>query len=109
VTDLRKTYPNTYLPTAQQICRKWITTFSKKYQLQKQSGLTKKQWSALLSHVASVIARCVKEGKTKLENGNSKVMISAIHDMYKLYYKKQFSGFVTDSYPELLNMIRLLR
>jgi hypothetical protein len=33
VTDLRKTYPNTYLPTVQQISRKWMTTYSKQHQL----------------------------------------------------------------------------
>jgi hypothetical protein len=92
VTDLRKTYPNAYLPTVQQICWKWMTTYSKKHQLQKQSGLSKKQWSALLSHAASAVARCVKEGKIKLENAKSKIMMDAIHDMYKVYYKKQFSG-----------------
>jgi hypothetical protein len=43
VTGMRKTYPNAYLPTVQQICRKWMTTLSKQHQLQKQSGLTKKQ------------------------------------------------------------------
>jgi hypothetical protein len=31
VADLRKEYQNAYLPTVQQICRKWMTTFSKKY------------------------------------------------------------------------------
>jgi hypothetical protein len=41
VTDLRKTYPNAYLPTVQQICRKWMTTYSKQHQLQKQSWLSK--------------------------------------------------------------------
>jgi hypothetical protein len=109
VTDLRKTYPNAYLPTVQQICRKRMTTYSKQHQLQKQSGLAKKQWSALISHEASAVAQCVKEGKIKLENTKSRVMMAAIYNTYKVYYKKQFSGWVTDSYPELLNMIRLLR
>jgi hypothetical protein len=40
-----------------------MTTFSKKYQLQKQSGLTKKQWSALLSHAASAVGCALCEGK----------------------------------------------
>jgi hypothetical protein len=86
-----------------------MTTFSKQHQLQKQSGLTKKQWSALLSHAASAVARCVKEKKISLENAKSKVMIAAIHDMYKVYYKNQFTGWVTDWYPHLLDMIRLLK
>jgi hypothetical protein len=91
VTDLRKTYPNEYLPTVQQIYRKWMTTFSKQHQLQKQSGLTKKQLSALLSHAASAVARYIKEKKISLENAKSKVIMAAIHDTYKVYYKKQFS------------------
>jgi hypothetical protein len=109
VADLRKEYPNAYLPTVQQICRKWMTTFSKKYQLQKQSGLTKKEWSALISHAASAVARCVKEKKIKLEAAKSGVMQAAIHDTYKVYYKKQFTGWNTVSNQDVLNMIRLLR
>jgi hypothetical protein len=108
VTDLRKTHPNAYLPTVQQICRKWMTTFSKKYQLQKQSWLSKKEWSNFLSHAASVVVRCVKEDKIKLGDAKSKVM-SAIHNTYKVYYGKRFSNFNTESNPDLLYMIRLLR
>jgi hypothetical protein len=85
VSDLRKTYPNSYLSTVQQICRKWMTTFSRKYQLQKQSWLSKKEWSNLLSHAASTFARCVKEGKIKLEAAKSQIMMAAIHDTYKVY------------------------
>jgi hypothetical protein len=51
----------------------------------------------------------VKEGKIKLEDAKSKVIMSAILDTYKVYYGKQFSGMVTQSYPDLLNMIRLPR
>jgi hypothetical protein len=80
VMELRKTYPNAYLPTAQQICRKLMTTFSKKYKLQKQRGLSKKDWNILLSHAASAIARCVKEDKIKLEQAKSKVMMNTIQD-----------------------------
>jgi hypothetical protein len=109
VADLRKTYPNTYLPTVQQICRKWMTTYSKQHQLQKQSGLTKKQWSAVLCHAASAVARHVKEKKIKLEGAKSPIMMAAIHDTYKVYYKRQFSGWNTESNADLLNMIRLLR
>jgi hypothetical protein len=109
VTYLRKTYPNAYLPTVQQICRKWMTTYSKQHQLQKQSGLTKKQWSALLSHAASTVAHCVKEKKIKLEAAKSQIMTAAIHDTYKVYYNKRFAGWATETFTELLNMIRLLR
>jgi hypothetical protein len=109
VADLRKEYPNAYLPTVQQICRKWMTTFSKQHQLQKQSGLTKKQWSALLSHAASAVARCVKEKKIKLEQAKRVIMEAAIHDTYRVYYGKQFNGWNTTSNQDVLNMIRLLR
>jgi hypothetical protein len=109
VTDLRKIYPNAYLPTVQQICRKWMTTYSKQHQLQKQSGLTKKEWSALLSQWASAVAHCVKEKKIKLEAAKSQIMMAAIHDTYKVYYNKRFAGWATEYFPELLNMIRLLR
>jgi hypothetical protein len=51
----------------------------------------------------------VKEKKIKLENAKSKIMMGAIHDMYKVYYKKQFIGWDTESNPDVLNMIRLLR
>jgi hypothetical protein len=109
VTDLRKTYPNAYLPTVQQICRKWMTTYAKQHQLQKQSGLTKKQWSALLTHAPSAVAHCVKEKNIKLESAKSAIMMAAIHDTYKVYYNKLFAGWATETFPELLNMIRLLR
>jgi hypothetical protein len=109
VADLRKEYPNAYLPTVQQICRKWMTIFSKQHQLQKQSGLTKKEWSTLLSHAASAVARCVKEKKIKLEAAKRVIMEAAIHDTYKVYYKKQFNGWNTTSNQDVLNMIRLLR
>jgi hypothetical protein len=109
VTDLRKIYPNAYLPTVQQICRKWMTTYAKQHQLQKQSELTKKQWSALLSYAASAVAHCVKEKKIKLESAKSAIMMSAIHDTYKVYYNKRFAGWATETFPDLLNMIRLLR
>jgi hypothetical protein len=86
-----------------------MTTFSKKYQLQKQSGLSKKQWSALLSHAVSAVAHCVKEKKIKLENTKNPIIMAAIHDTFKVYYKRQFAGWNTVSNPDLLNMIRLLR
>jgi hypothetical protein len=58
----------------------------------KAEGETKKHWSALLSHAASAVARCVKEKKISLESAKSKVMMAAIHDMYKVYHGKRFSG-----------------
>jgi hypothetical protein len=51
----------------------------------------------------------VKEKKITLEGAKSKVMMAAIHDLYKVYYNKRFTGWVTESIPELLNMIRLLK
>jgi hypothetical protein len=51
----------------------------------------------------------VKEKKISLEAARSKVMKAAIHDMYKAYYGKRFSNFQTESFSELLNMIRLLK
>jgi hypothetical protein len=36
-------------------------------------------------------------------------MTAAIHDTFKVYYKRQFSGWKTISNADLLNMIRLLR
>jgi hypothetical protein len=51
----------------------------------------------------------VKEKKIKLEASKSQIMVGAIHDTYKVYYKKQFSGWNTVSNADVLNMIRLLR
>jgi hypothetical protein len=51
----------------------------------------------------------VKEKKISLESAKSKVMMAAIHDTDKVYYNKRFSGWTTESFPELLNMIRLLK
>jgi hypothetical protein len=51
----------------------------------------------------------VKEKKIKLEAARSKIMMGAIHDTYKVYYKKQFSGWNSESNGNVLNMIRLLR
>jgi hypothetical protein len=51
----------------------------------------------------------VKEGKIKLENAKTKIMTGAIHDRYRVYYRKQFTGWVTESNTDVLNMIRLLR
>jgi hypothetical protein len=86
-----------------------MTNFSKKYQLQKQSGLSKKDWNIFLSLAASAVVRCVKEVKIKLEQAKSKVMMSAIQDTYRIYCGKEFSGLVTELYPDLLNMIILLK
>jgi hypothetical protein len=52
----------------------------------------------------------VCEGKKiKLEAAKSQIMMAAIHDTYKVYYRKQFSGWNTVSNADVLNMIRLLR
>jgi hypothetical protein len=51
----------------------------------------------------------VKEKKISMDHAKTKVMMAAIHDKYKVYCGKQFSDFNTQSYPELLDMIRLLR
>jgi hypothetical protein len=51
----------------------------------------------------------VKEKKIKLDAAKSQIMMAAIHDTYKVYYNKRFSGWVRESIPELLNMIRLLK
>jgi hypothetical protein len=51
----------------------------------------------------------VKEKKIKPEAAKSAIMMGAIHDTYKVNYKKQFSGWNTVSNTNVLNMIRLLR
>jgi hypothetical protein len=51
----------------------------------------------------------VKEKKIKLEAAKSKIMMGAIHDTYKVYHRKQFAGWNTESNADVLNMIRLLR
>jgi hypothetical protein len=51
----------------------------------------------------------VKEKKIKLEGAKSPIMMAAIHDTFKVFYKRQFSGWNTVSNAEVLNMIRLLR
>jgi hypothetical protein len=65
--------------------------------------------SAVLSHAASAVAHCVKEKKIKLEAAKSQIMTAAIHDTFKVYYKRQFAGWNTVSNADLLKMIRLLR
>jgi hypothetical protein len=51
----------------------------------------------------------VKEKKIKLEAAKSQIMMGAIHDTYKVYYRKQFARWNTVSNADVLNMIRLLR
>jgi hypothetical protein len=74
ITEYRKEHQNAFLPTLQQTLRKWMTNFSKMYQLQQQSGLTKKEWNNVLNHAASLVSQCVKENKLSLDEakkGNS--------------------------------------
>jgi hypothetical protein len=67
-------------------------TTVKKYQLWKQSGLSKKDENNLLSHATSPVLLRVKEDKIKLENAKSKVMIIAIQHTYTVYCGKEFSS-----------------
>jgi hypothetical protein len=56
----REDHPGAFLPTLQQSIRKWMTSFSNQYKLQPQSGLEKKDWSAVINYTATAVAAYLK-------------------------------------------------
>jgi hypothetical protein len=109
ITEYRKEHPNAFLPTLQQTLRKWMTTFSKMHQLQKQSGLSKKEWNDVLNHAESALSQCVKENKLSLDEAKREVSVASIQDTLGIYHNIQLTGLEYTSVPVVVQMIRLLR
>jgi hypothetical protein len=88
-----------------------MTNISNQYNLQPQSGLEKKEWSAVINHAATAVATCLKQKIYRTAEVGRNHYIFAINETFKIYHNGSFTGFVPEgvAYGSITRMIMTLK
>jgi hypothetical protein len=90
----REDHPGAFLPSLQQSIRKWMMSFSNQYKLQSQSGLEKKDWSAVINYAPTAVTACLKQKIYRTFEIDRTHYIFAINETFKIYHNGLFTGVV---------------